>query len=584
MAGMIPRDFIDDLLTRVDIVDVINPRVTLKKKGREYTACCPFHNEKTPSFTVSPSKQFYHCFGCGVHGSAISFLMEYEHLEFVESIETLARSIGVEVPYEKGSKPSEKKQQQNKNLYSLLEEVARFYQTRLKCDDIAKNYLQQRELSGEIVARFGVGYAPSGWDTVLNEFSNNYSKQQLLDVGLVIQKDNGREYDRFRERVMFPIRDRRGRVIGFGGRVIGDGTPKYLNSPETSVFHKGLELYGLYEARNHTRKLDRILVVEGYMDVIALAQHDITYAVATLGTATTPDHITQIFRLVPETIFCFDGDRAGRDAAWRALENALPILRDGKEIRFLFLPTGEDPDTQVRKIGKEAFEQSLDQESISLTDYMLDHLQKQFNISSREGKSRFLERAGKLLKTMSDSLIKDQLLLDVAKLTSIDPEILRTRKIGGSLNEPVQSFSRLKEQEVRVTPIRYAISLLLARPDLAALVDNPEQIMLFDLPGSNLLATLIESIEDNPNINAAALIERWRGTEYEASLTSLIKWQPESDDDEILAQEFQDCLRQIRKQAHEKKLEILLQKDRTGELNNQEKKDLMVLFQEVHRQ
>ena len=581
MAGMIPRAFIDDLLTRVDVVDVINARVPLKKKGREYTTCCPFHSEKTPSFTVSPVKQFYHCFGCGVHGTAIDFLMEYEHLDFVEAIETLAQSLGLDVPREKGQAAS-RNTQKNKNLYDLMQEVSTYYQQQLASHSHAQDYLQQRGLSSEIIARFQIGYVPEAWDLLLKTFSPRYTPRQMLDAGLLIEKeDGGRQYDRFRDRIMFPIRDKRGRTIGFGGRVLGDGTPKYLNSPETEIFHKGSELYGFYEARQHTRKLERLLVVEGYMDVIALAQFDISYAVATLGTATTQEHVSQIFRAVNEVIFCFDGDRAGRDAAWRALQNALSVLRDGKEIRFMFLPAGEDPDTQVRKIGKQAFETALTEDSVSMTDYLLDHLSQKYNISSREGKARFLAQVSKLLAEMPDSIIKDQLMLDISQLTSVDVALLKQRKIGMQNSEPQQSFSRLSDREVRQTPVRFAITLLLHKPDLVAEVENPEQIALFDLPGANFLATLIETIEENPHINAAALLDRWRNTEYEASLVSLMKWQPESQNDEMLTREFRDCIRQIRNKAHELKLEKLLHKERIEGLDAIEKRDLIALLTEL---
>ena len=341
MAGRIPQDFIDGLLSRVDVVNLIDSRVPLKKKGREYTACCPFHSEKTPSFTVSMSKQFYHCFGCGVNGNAISFLMEYDHMDYIEAIESLASEIGLDVPRE-GNYSSPKKRI-SKDLYDLMQEATHFFQAQLKAAKSACFYLENRGLSDEITTRFSLGYAPATWDSVLKHLSKTYTPEQIVETGLVIEKENGRRYDRYRDRITFPIRNRKGQVIGFGGRVMGDEKPKYINSPETDLFHKGSELYGFYEAREATRKLERIIVVEGYMDVIALAQYGISYAVATLGTATTAHHIQQLFRTVPEVIFCFDGDRAGKEAAWRALENALSILSDGKEIRFLFLPEGEDP-------------------------------------------------------------------------------------------------------------------------------------------------------------------------------------------------------------------------------------------------
>ncbi|MCF6188895.1 MAG: DNA primase [Cocleimonas sp.] len=597
--GRIPREFIDELLVRADVVDVINARVPLKKKGREYTACCPFHNEKTPSFTVSPNKQFYHCFGCGVHGSAISFLMEYEHLDFVEAIESLAESMGITVPREAGGKgPSDEQRQRSKDLFTLLQDASEFYQLQMKGSDKAVNYLKGRDLSGKISKRFGIGYSPAGWDNLYKPFLNNYPEQQLVDSGLVIKNDedpnNVKIYDRYRDRIMFPIRNRKGQTIGFGGRVLGDDVPKYINSPETSVFHKGSELYGFYEARMHTKKLERIIVVEGYMDVIALAQFGVSYAVATLGTATTQDHIKQLFRAVPEVIFCFDGDRAGREAAWRALENALPMMQDGKEIRFMFLPDGEDPDTQIRKIGQQAFE-ALYGEASSLTAYFSENLHDKFNITSDEGKSRFIQEASKLLQQMPDTLIKDQLVSRLAKQTNIEERVLRKRlsKLqstprGSSERnyesehpfEPSQPISRLSNREVRQTPIRYAISLLLSNPELVQFVENIEQIVLSELPGSDLLTTLIETIQESPKINGAALLERWRNTEFEAPLIHLMKWQPESDDESVLRCEFEDCLRHIRKRANEIKVEKLLHKERTGGLIDQEKQELLFLLQQ----
>ena len=589
-SGRIPREFIDDLLNRADVVDVINARVPLKKKGREYGACCPFHNEKTPSFTVSPSKQFYHCFGCGVHGSAITFLMEYEHLDFVEAIESLADSMGVIVPREQGGKaPSPEQRQRSKDLYSLLEDASDYYQLQLKNNSQAVEYLKDRQLSGEICKRFNIGYSLPSWDKVLKHFANNqannYSEQQLIDSGLVIQKDDGKIYDRYRDRIMFPIRNRKGQVIGFGGRVLGDDLPKYINSPETTIFHKGRELYGFYEARKNTQKLKRIIVVEGYMDVIALAQFDISYAVATLGTATTQDHITQLFRAVPEVIFCFDGDRAGREAAWRALENAMPVMQDGKEIRFLFLPDGEDPDTQVRKIGKDAFEENYKKAS-SLNAYFIENLHQRFNITSDEGKARFIQEASKLLQLMPDTLVKDQLILRLAKQTSIDESVLRKRQlssehsydVSNNNNATNQSVSRISNREVRQTPIRYAISLLLNEPSLIKKVLNIEEIALSKLPGSDLLTTLIEALQENPDIKPVALLERWRNTVFEAPLVQLMKWQPESEDLAILEDEFRGCLKQIRKRADEIKIEHLLHLERTTGLSESQGQALLLLL------
>ena len=590
-SGRIPKDFIDDLLTRADIIDVINARVPLKKKGREYTACCPFHNEKSPSFTVSPTKQFYHCFGCGVHGSAISFLMEYEHLDFVESIESLADSLGIQVPREKGGKaPSKEQQRRVKDLFTLMEEANDFYQLKLKASTKAIDYLKGRELSGDISKRFNVGYAPDGFNHLYQPFLKLYSEQQLVDSGLVIKKDedpdNIKVYDRYRDRIMFPIRNRKGQVVGFGGRILNNdkNQAKYINSPETTLFHKGSELYGLYEARKFTKKLERIIVVEGYMDVIALAQFGVSYAVATMGTATTHSHIKQLFRAVPEVIFCFDGDRAGRDAAWRALNNALPELKDGKEIRFLFLPDGEDPDTQIRKIGKEAFEQLYIDDAISLTEYFVESLHEQFNISSNEGKSSFHQEAIKYLNNIPDTFIKDQLVTELSDLIGVNTKTflkggVSKSSTNKSAQNPSLTKSRLGNREVRQTPIRYAISLLLSNPELVSLVENIEQIALSKLPGSDLLTTLIEAIQENPKSNAAVLLERWRNTQYEAPLIQLMKWQPETDNIEVLSEEFKDCLTHIKKRSNEQQVESLLHKERTQGLNDQEQKELVYLLQ-----
>ncbi len=577
MAGHIPQNFIDGLLTRVDVVDIINARVPLKKKGREYTACCPFHNEKTPSFTVSPSKQFYYCFGCGAHGSAISFLMEYDHMDFVEAIETLASQLGLDVPKE--GRNQVPKKIISKDLYQLMQDVGKYYQQQLDSSKVAQQYLQERGLSDEIITRFKLGYALKGWDNILKQFSSSYTLQQMIDTGLMIEKDNGGGYDRYRDRIMFPIRNRKGQIIGFGGRVMGNEKPKYINSPETELFHKGEELYGFYEARGATRKLERVIVVEGYMDVIALAQYGISYAVATLGTATTPAHIQLLFRSVPEVIFCFDGDRAGKEAAWRALDNALNLVVDGKEIRFLFLPEGEDPDSLVRQIGKEAFEDSYESDALALTDYLLKHLQQEFNLSSREGRARFLNSLSDLVKKMPDSLIRDQLLIEVARLTNISINNIKKRVLK-NYNSTRQVLNPIKDREVRHTPIRYAITLLLHDSSLVRFVDNPEQIALSNLSGANLLTTLIETVEEYPHINGASLLERWRNTDFEAPLIRLMKWQPETDNNEVLVQEFQDCLRQIRKKANEKKLEILIHKAQIGELTTREKQELLILTRE----
>jgi len=387
---MIPTDFIQTLLSRVDIVEVIDRYVPLKKAGANYVACCPFHNEKTPSFSVSPGKQFYHCFGCGAHGTAVGFLMEYGGKAFPDAVEELARDAGMEVP--RVERPGEReKRDEAQDLNEILLAAARFYRSQLKDAPRAIDYLKSRGLTGEIAARFGIGYSPDAWRGLEAVFPK-YDAPELDAAGLVINGDGGKRYDRFRDRVMFPIHDSRGRVIGFGGRVMGAGEPKYLNSPETPVFSKGRELYGLYLARNAIRDAGRVVVVEGYMDVVALAQHGVEYAVATLGTATTPTHVQKLFRLTDTVVFCFDGDNAGRKAAWRALENTLPVLADGKNAVFLFLPDGEDPDDYVRKRGRAAFEKAQEA-AVPLSEFLLADLSARHPPTSAEGRAALVAAA-----------------------------------------------------------------------------------------------------------------------------------------------------------------------------------------------
>lgn len=583
-VGRIPKDFIDQLLTRVDIIEVIGSRIPLKKAGREYQACCPFHNEKTPSFTVSPTKQFYHCFGCGAHGSAISFIMEYDHMSYPEAIEALARHVGIPVPRE-GAQNTSTRKSTNKNLYSLMEEAMAWFQAQLPQHPVAGEYLRQRGLDSAIIARFGIGYAPSGWDHLKRKLAA-YGEDKLLAAGILTQNEAGKVYDRFRERIMFPIRDKRGRVIGFGGRVLGNDTPKYLNSPETEIFHKGSELYGLFEARQHTRNLERLLVVEGYMDVIALAQYGITYAVATLGTATTPEHVKLLFRTVPEIIFCFDGDKAGKQAAWRALENSLSELQDGKNIRFMFLPTGEDPDTHIRQVGKEAFESSLDK-ALPLTKFLLIGLNSQlkfrenYTLNVAEDRARFTLKVNELLEKMPNTLQKKELIPELLRL-GYHAEVGQTKY--SRQHKPPEIHRRLHEQVVRRTPMRHAIALLLEYPHLAQEVGNPEQWARYEVAGINLFLAILEIIEAHPHINTAALMEQFRGTEHEAVLARLTSGQLRYPaDSEIPLKEFRDCLTQIRRQAQQRQLEKLLQQEQMEGLTPQERSDLLCLLSEMHR-
>lgn len=601
MAGHIPKEFIDQLLGRIDIVDVVNKRVPLKKAGREYTACCPFHNEKTPSFTVSPIKQFFHCFGCGAHGSAISFMMEYDHLEYVEAIEALARNLGVEVPRENTTGGHKPRKKLDSSLYGLMEETAKHFSNELNKSQKAIEYIKERGLSAEIIQQYGVGYSTDEWDRLTQLFGREYGQQKLLACGLQIENDSGRVYDRFRDRLMFPIRDRRGRVIGFGGRVLGDGGPKYLNSPETDIFHKGSELYGLFEARNNTRKLTKFLVVEGYMDVIALAQFGITYAVATMGTATTIEHIGQLYKSgVTQVVFCFDGDRAGEEAAWKALKNALPAVNDDREIRFQFLPEGDDPDTLVRRLGKEGYEAEL-KKALPFSKFFIRGineglgLKAESTLHSIEDSSRFATEASRLLDQMPDSLLKKSLLLEIQRLGHVTngpsnaPDISAEGKRRGFDRPYRKGFGKFAEKPqgvpsqpgdhaVKKTPVRYAITLLLNAPELVSEVGNPEKLLEWDIPGINLLFKLVETAEENPHIHSAGLMERFRDTEHEKILLKLMKWQPQEADMQVLQQEFQDCFRQIKRQAREKALEKLIHKDQTVGLNPQEQHDLQSLL------
>jgi len=415
---VIPDSFKQDLLNRVDIVDVVSRYVQLKKGGANFQGLCPFHSEKTPSFTVSPAKQFYHCFGCGAHGNAIGFLMEYAGLGYVDAIKDLASGVGMQVPESRPRTQEEvARQEREPDLYTVMESAMEFYRAQLKKSPRAIDYLKGRGLTGEIAARFRIGYAPDGWQG-LKEAFEKYEDKSLVECGLVIEGEEGKRYDRFRDRVMFPILSNRGSVIGFGGRVLGDGEPKYLNSPETQLFEKGRELYGLVQARDAIRAAGRVLVVEGYMDVVALAQFDVAYAVATLGTATTPVHVQKLLRLTDELVFSFDGDAAGRKAAWRALEVSLPLALDHKPIRFLFLPQGDDPDTYVRKHGKESFER-LVREAPTLSEFLLAELRAQADLATAEGRSRFLSAAKPHVQKVAAPALKLQLLKETAKLGGV---------------------------------------------------------------------------------------------------------------------------------------------------------------------
>ncbi len=581
MAGRIPQNFIDDLLNRIDIVEVIDARVPLKKTGREYQACCPFHNEKTPSFTVSPNKQFYHCFGCGAHGSAVGFLMEYDHLEFPEAIEELARSIGVEVPREDGNIP--RQDPRRDDHYSLLERVDRFYRSQLREHSQAEravSYLKDRGLSGEIAATFGFGYAPPGWDGLLKFLDNDTRSQQLaVELGLLVKRDEGGLYDRFRDRIMFPIRDRRGRTIGFGGRVMGDEKPKYMNSPESPVFHKGQELYGLFEARKANQKLERLLVVEGYMDVVALAQFGLTNAVATLGTATTPEHLERLYRTVREVVFCFDGDTAGSRAAWRALENALPVMRDGREARFLFLPEGEDPDSLVRSIGAQTFQKKT-VESVPLSQFFFEHLQQQVDIGSVDGRARLVGMARPLLQTMPDSVFRDLMLDQLAERSGMNVERLQSRIFDGE-SLPREEPPKPQTSQSGRSPVRAAIRLLLEQPGLAETVAIPCGFEDLDAPGIALLSRLLEMLHESPNLSTGGILEHWRGQPEEQHLAKLAST-PLNLPPEGLGEEFRDAVQRLIEQRNSHRMELLLFQSRQQALSGSEKNELKALLAMRH--
>ena len=599
MAGRIPHSFIDELMTRVDIVEVIDARVPLKKAGREYTACCPFHNEKTPSFTVSPNKQFYHCFGCGAHGTAVGFLMEYEHLSFPEAIEELARQLGLEVPYEGPASREPQQRPRNDNLYDLLAQSDRYYRRQLRQHvqaTRAVDYLKQRGLSGEIAAEFGLGFAPPGWDNLQSELGNTAERQdQLVTSGMLIRKDDGNCYDRFRDRIMFPIRDRRGRTIAFGGRILPDtqesgakAPAKYLNSPETPLFHKGQELYGLYEARQALRDIPRLLVVEGYMDVVALAQYGIRYAVATLGTATTQEHLNRLFRLTPEVVFCFDGDRAGRDAAWRALNNALPIMREGRQIRFMFLPEGEDPDSQVRAVGKAGFEAAIDQ-ALTFSEFFFQHLGKLADTNSIDGRAQLVEQARPLLNLLPPGVFRHMMTEQLARLARLEPaelDALLTRKDQAATSKPGSATSRTGRPPrgaKPLSPVRQALMRLLYSPELAQSAGDPQRFADLAIPGIELLIKVLEILQENPNLNSSALLERWRGNEHGPHLEKLATWQPEVSTTESLEQEFHGALAQLDRQRLEHRYDFLLARSNQGALAPEEKRELQELFATLNR-
>lgn len=589
MAGRIPQHFIDQLLNRIDIVDLIDGYVPLKKAGANYKACCPFHGEKTPSFTVSPTKQFYHCFGCGANGTAISWLMDYEHMEFREAIEKLASSAGLEIPEE--AQGYEKKQtvSQGVDLYDLMNQANEFYQTQLRQHadkQQAIEYLKSRGLSGEIAKRFGLGFAPEGWDNLMSTHgASDAQKKALVDTGMLSHNDNDRTYDRFRHRIMFPIHDHRGRVVGFGGRVLDQGepqanNPKYLNSPETPIFHKGSELYGLFAARGGIKEADGVLVVEGYMDVVALAQAGINNAVATLGTATTPMHLQRLFRHTSNVTFSFDGDRAGRAAGWKALETCLPLLQDGFQISFLFLPDGEDPDTMVKKVGKEAF-QKLVTDATPLPDFLIDSLTSKADLNRLDGRAKLANLAKPLLSQFPAGVLRKLVIERLARLTQINPQDFLDTKSNknsagnnsanrASQNQRRTSQSTKNNTHQPMTPVRRAISMLLQQPSLTKQIPEDIQLSNVEVRGVELLSQLITLCKDNQDMNTARLLEQHRQEPHFSALEKL------TSHDHLLSAEqmapaFIGLLKQLQEQSSDVELERLLEKSKHETLTEQEK-------------
>ncbi|MFZ7187711.1 DNA primase [Avibacterium avium] len=580
MAGHIPRSFIDDVLARTDIVELINSRVKLKKAGREYQACCPFHHEKTPSFTVSPKKQFYHCFGCHAHGNAISFLMEYEKLEFIEAVEELANHLGLEIPYEKsphfdGKNKPQANYRTKKDLYQLMQEIAVFYHQQLPHNIPAQSYVQKRGLSTEVIERFQIGFSPNQFNAVLNQFGRNQEdRQKLFDVGMLSRNEKQDVYDRFRNRLMFPIRDRRGRTIAFGGRVLGDEKPKYLNSPESMTYHKGNELYGLFEALQVNDSPEMLLVVEGYMDVVALAQFGVDYAVASLGTATTPEQIQLAFRSTEQLICCYDADRAGRDAAWRALENALPFLEDGRQIKFIFLPDGEDPDTFIRQYGKDGFEDYIRQAQ-PLSDFLFSTLSSQVDFSSKEGKGKLAALAVPLINRIPGELLRLSLRQLLAQKLGIFNEAQIEHLIPA---QKENDSSSPKQNAVKRTPMRVLIALLLQNPELIQIVpENLSVLSVLNEAGLDLFEKITALCRERVGITTAQILEHYRDTEHFRPLEILAVWDHLVDEDKI-EETFRETLRYFYLQLMDKNIEMLIAKERTEGLNEQERQALAQLL------
>lgn len=560
--------FIDDLLARSDIVEIVGSRVPLKRKGREYSAPCPFHDERTPSFYVSPTKQFYHCFGCGAHGTAISFLMNYDRLEFLDAVEELARRAGIEVPKEtrQNNQDSDLRDQ-----YAALEAAAKLFQRQLADSPRARDYLDGRGVDADNRARFSIGYAADGYSTLKDALGTDERRLKLLErTGMLSKNDRGHVYDKFRDRVMFPIHDRRGRVIAFGGRVLDkDASPKYLNSPETALFHKGRELYGLWQARQANQKLERLIVVEGYMDVVALFQHGITQAVATLGTATTADHAELLFRNAPDVYFCFDGDAAGRRAGWRAVESVLPRMKDGRQAFFLFLPDGEDPDSIVRKEGAAGFDARLAQ-ATPLSQFFFEELGRDINRGTLDGRARLAERARPLLAQLPDGAFADLMRQELQRQTGVDA----ARPVAEA-RPPARQAAPAQQ---RRSLVRSVIALLLQQPSLGLQLERPYRFAELRLPGVPLLLEILDVVAQRPEISTGALLEHFAAHEQAEALRRLAA-QVLPGEEASWAHELHDAVAQLERQTVQQRIDELQQKQRAQGLDETDKYEMRMLLQ-----
>ena len=562
MAGLIPQHFIDDLLTRVDIVDIVDSSVALKKAGRDFKACCPFHDEKTPSFTVSQNKQFYHCFGCGAHGTAISFLMDYSGLDFIEAVEELASRAGVEVPREQGDFS---KTRDNSELYELMELVVRHFCRQLRESPEAHravDYLKQRGLSGELAKEFELGFAPPGWDILLNALgTSDAAKQRLALIGMTLEKDNGGYYDRFRDRIIFPIRDQRGRAIGFGGRVFDDSLPKYLNSPETPIFHKGRELYGLFQARHQLKDMERMYIVEGYMDVLALAQHGIRNVVASLGTAVTENHLERLFRVCPQIIFCFDGDSAGQKAAWRSMEIALPLLKEGRQIHFMFMPEGEDPDTYVQKHGREKFEDVNNY--VPLSNYLIEKFKQETHLESREGMGQLVDGIVPLVGKLPAGALRELLVKDIAKLADMNIDSLKNlidqKQTPVKKTQAQHLVSTNQFNKEHSTLIANAISFLLQNPEMGMAIES-DVLSDIETQGVEFFRELLALVHKQPDISCAGILEHWRDSKYEERLKELSIKDNLLTEPEDIQKGFLEIINKVRDDYEQQLRDVRLQK------------------------